>query len=60
VPAPSGVTVVTGGQEHHFDQVVFATHADVTLRSPSGVPEGLHARHSAPVPGSPAPEGQTA
>ncbi|MBA9050703.1 MULTISPECIES: FAD-dependent oxidoreductase [Streptomyces] len=32
VPTQSGVTVLAGGQEHHFDQVVFATHADVTLR----------------------------
>jgi predicted NAD/FAD-binding protein len=31
VPTDAGATVVVGGQEHHFDQVVFATHADVTL-----------------------------
>lgn len=30
-PTDAGVTVVAGGQEHRFDQVVFATHADVTL-----------------------------
>lgn len=30
VPTGSGVTVVVGGEEQRFDQVVFATHADVT------------------------------
>jgi predicted NAD/FAD-binding protein len=32
VPAPDGVTVVAGGREHAFDQVVMATHADVSRR----------------------------
>lgn len=31
VPTDTGVTVLAGGQEHDFDQVVLATHADVTL-----------------------------
>ncbi|MFI1358018.1 FAD-dependent oxidoreductase [Streptomyces sp. NPDC020898] len=31
VPMASGATVVAAGQHHEFDQIVFATHADVTL-----------------------------
>lgn len=31
VPTPDGVLVAAGGQEHAFDHVVIATHADVSL-----------------------------
>lgn len=39
IPAPEGVVVVVGGQEHEFDHAVLATHADVALHLLRGAGE---------------------